>query len=212
MVSLALQDDLYLHAHDESGKLLTHVTTLEIGLAGAALIQLWFAGRIVLVDGLVLVHHPQATGDPLCDRILEAILCLDNAHAARTWVGWLNEGTYERVRDRLVELKVLARVTTRRLGLVSKTRYDVVDQAVVVHSHGRTRYAVLGLEQPAPTTAALCALIGVLRLEGGLYVNRPAGEVLSRLDAIGHRAEPEVREIVAAVDATVASASVSMYR
>jgi len=212
MVSLALQDDLYLHAHDESGKALTHRSTLDIGLTGAALIQLWLAGRIALVDGLVVARHAQATGDPLCDRVLEAILSLNNAHAARTWVGWLNEGAYERVRDRLVELKVLAQVTTRRLGLVAKTKYEIADQAVVIHSHGRTRYAVLGFEQPAPTTRALCALIGLLRLESGLYVNLSAGEVLTRLEAIRRSSEPEMREFLGAVDATVASASVSMYR
>jgi Golgi phosphoprotein 3 (GPP34) len=198
VTSLALQDDLYLHAHDESGKMLTHRTTIDIGLAGAALIQLWLLSRIELIDGLVIVGHPQPTGDPLCDRFLEAILCLSNAH--------------ERVRDRLVQLGVLTQVTTRRLGLVAKTRYDVADRSVVIRAHGRTRYAVLGLEQPDLQTMALCSLIGVLRLEGGLYVNRSAGEVLNRLEAIGRSCPPPVREFVAAVDAAAASASVSMYR
>ena len=73
-------------------------------------------------------------------------------------------------------------------------------------------YAVLGFEQPAQTTAALCGLIAVLRLEGGLYVNLPAGEVLGRLDMIGRATPPEVREMLAAVDAASASATVSMYR
>lgn len=212
MVSLALQDDLFLHAHDESFKMLVHRTTLEIGLTGAALLQLWLAERIDLIEGLVVVRYSQRTGDPLCDRILEAILSLDNAHAPRTWVGWLNEGAYERVRDRLVDLGVVAQVATRRMGLVAKSRYKVADKGLVVRLHGRTRYTVLGFEQPDVYTAALCALIGVLRLEGGLYVNRPAGEVLGRLDLIARTNDPNVRAFVAAVDATAASASVSMYR
>jgi hypothetical protein len=212
MVTLALPDDLYLHAHDESGKMLTHRSSIEIGLVGAALIQLWLMERIDLVDGLVMVREQRRTGDPLCDRTLEAILSLSNAHAARTWVGWLNEGALERVRDRLVELGVLARVTSRRLGLVAKVRYDIADQAAVVTSHARTRYAVLGLERPHPATAALCGLIAVLRLEGGLYVSIAAGELLNRLGIIGRSTAPEIREIIAAVDATAAAASVSMYR
>jgi hypothetical protein len=61
-------------------------------------------------------------------------------------------------------------------------------------------------------TAALCGLIGVLRLEGGLYVNLPAGEVLDRLELVARTNDPNVRAIIAAVDATAASASVSMYR
>jgi hypothetical protein len=212
MVNLALPDDLYLHAHDESGKMLTHRSGIEIGLVGAALIQLWLVERVDIVDGLVVVRDPRRTGDPLCDRTMEAILSLSNAHAPRTWVGWLNEGALERVRDRLVEQRVLAQVTSRRLGLVAKVRYEIADQNTVVTSHARTRYAVLGFEQPNVATAALCGLIGVLRLEGGLYVNLPAGEVLSRLDRLGRTVQPEVREIITAVDVSAASASVSMYR
>jgi hypothetical protein len=212
MAPLALQDDLYLHAHDESGRMVSHRSVVEIGLTGAALVQLWLAGRITLVDGVVMVRSTQPTGEPMCDRIMEAILSLSHSHAPRTWVGWLNEGAYERVRDRLVELGVLEQVTSRRLGLVARTRYDVADQQAVIRSHGRTRYAVLGFERPDIATAALCALIGVLRLEGGLYVNLSPGEVLNRLSAIGGTVPPEVREIVTAVDQTAAAASVSMYR
>jgi hypothetical protein len=211
MVTLALPDELYLHAHDESGKLLTHRSSIEIGLVGAALIQLWLAERIDLPDGLVVVRDPRPIGDPLCDRTMEAILSLNHAHAPRTWVGWLNEGALERVRDRLIFLGVLALGTSRRLGL-GKARYQVADQGAAVTSHARTRYAVLGFERPSPATAALCGLAAVLRLEGGMYVNLSAGEVLTRLELIGRATRPEVREMIAAVDAASASASVSMYR
>jgi len=211
MVTLALPDDLFLHAHDESGKMLTHRSSIEIGLVGAALIQLWLSERIDLSAGLVVVRDPRPIGDALCDRTMEAVLSLNNAHAPRTWVGWLNEGAQDRVRDRLVDLEVLARPASRRLGF-GKTRYQIADQAAVVTSHARTRYAVLGFERPAPATAALCGLIAVLRLESGLYVSLPAGEVLTRLEAIGRTTPPEVREMIAAVDAASASASVSMYR
>jgi hypothetical protein len=191
--------------------MLTHRSSVEIGLVGSALIQLWLAERIDLVDGLVVVRNSQPIGDPLCDRTIEAILSLDNAHAPRTWVGWLNEGALDRVQDRLMDLGVLARGTSRRLGL-GRARFRIADQAAVVTSHARTRYAVLGFERPALPTAALCGLIAVLRLEGGLYVNMAAGEVLTRLETIGRSTPPEVREMIAAVDAASASASVSMYR
>jgi len=210
MVTLALPDELFLHAHDESGKMLTHRSSIEIGLLGAALIQMWIAERVDLVDGLVVVRDPRPVGHPLCDRTMEAILSLSNAHAPRTWVGWLNEGALDRVRDRLIDVGVLARGTSRRLGL-GKARYRI-DEHAVVTSHARTRYAVLGLERPAPETAALCGLIAVLRLEGGLYVNLSAADVLNRLEMIGRNTSREVREMIAAVDAASASASVSMYR
>jgi hypothetical protein len=211
MVALVLPDELYLHAHDESGRLVTHRSVIDIGLTGAAVIHLWLVGRIALADGVVVVRSTQPTGDPTCDRVLAAMLSLDNAHAPRTWVGWLAEGAYGRVRDRLVTLGVLAPIAVRRLGL-TRVRYRVVDQQTVVRSHGRTRYAVLGLEQPHPATVALCALIGVLQLKGGLYVRLSPGEVLNRLEAIGRTSRPEVQELVTAVDVTVAATSVSMYR
>lgn len=212
MVDLALPDDLYLHAHDESGKLLTHRSSIEIGLVGSGLIHLWLVERIDLIDGLVIVRDPRPTGDRMSDWILEAILSLSNAHAPKTWAGWLNEGALDRVREQLVDKGVLAKVTSRKLGLVPKVRYDMANQNAVITSHARTRYAILGFEEPSIVTAALCGLIGVLRLEGGLYVNRPAGEVLARLESLGRGTHQEIREIIAAVDTTAASASVSMYR
>jgi hypothetical protein len=211
MVTPALPDELYLHAHDETGKMLTHRSSIEIGLTGAALIQLWLAERIDLADGLVVARDPRPIGDPLSDRTMEAILSLTNAHAPHTWVGWLNEGALDRVRDRLIALGVLGRGTIRRLG-VGKARCRIANQGAVVTSHARTRYAVLGLERPAPETAALCGLVGVLRLEGGLYVNLSAGEVLARLETIGRATPPEIRVMIAAVDEVAALASVSMYR
>jgi hypothetical protein len=210
MVTLALHDDLYLHAHDESGKTLIHRSSIEIGLTGAALIQLWLTARIELVDGVVLVRDPTPIGSPFGDRFLAAMLSLSHAHTPHTWLGWLNEGAYERVGAGLADAGVLTPVRTRRPG--ARTRYALRDPHVAVQARARTRYAVLGLERPDVPTVALCALVGVLGLENGLYVSLPTAAVAAKLETIGRTVATEIREIVLAVDAMVASASVSLYR
>jgi hypothetical protein len=198
--------------HDESGKLVMHHSTVDIGLTGATLIHLLLTQRIEVIDGLVIPRDATSTGEPVSDRMLQAMFSLQHTHTPQTWIGWLAEGTYDLVSNRLIEAGVVTQATVRRLGLKPRTRYEVVDQNALVRAHARIRYAVLGFERPDPPTGALCALASILRLETSLYVNLPANEVLGRLDAAARDIPVTVREIVTAVDAAAAAATVALYR
>jgi len=212
MDSSTLRDDLYLLAHDDAGKPLAHRTTLSIGLASALLADLALAGRIDLIDGRVVVSDPGPVGEQFADRAVQAVLSLRNRHTPQTWIGWLAEDAYERVRGALLASGTLNRTTVRRLGLIPTTRFRPTNQEAMVLAHARARYAVLGLEQPDARTAALCALLAVLRLESSVYVNAPTTEVHDRLTQIAAANHPTIQQLIAAADTAAASASVALYR
>ncbi|WP_043627636.1 GOLPH3/VPS74 family protein [Nonomuraea candida] len=68
MTRLPLHHDLYLLAHDQSGKPLVHASSLALGLAGAALLDLLLAGRIVPSAGRLAVRPLPSGDDPAAGR------------------------------------------------------------------------------------------------------------------------------------------------
>src|SRR5437667_2802290 len=56
--------------HDDAGRSHVHAPTLGVGLAGAVLIELAFAGRIALSWSRVVVPDRRPTGDNINDRTL----------------------------------------------------------------------------------------------------------------------------------------------
>jgi hypothetical protein len=202
MNRLPLHEDLYLIAHDQSGKPLIHQSSMALGLAGAVLLELAVSGRVNVAGGRVTVARPPA-GDapvPLADG--EVRLLIKKAA----------DGLYDRTREALVASGVLVRVSRRRLGMLPYTRYQLADIASVVRASSGVRSAVEGWKPPDARCAALCGLVAVLRLEAELYLDQPANRLVGRLREIASAAPPVVGELVAVVDTLVAEAAVAVYR
>src|SRR5258705_11259401 len=73
MRALSLRDDLFLLAHDDTGKLGIPQPHIGAGLAGATLIELLLARRVAVVDGRLDVLDLSPTGDDEIDATLAAI-------------------------------------------------------------------------------------------------------------------------------------------
>ncbi|MER7506590.1 GPP34 family phosphoprotein [Nonomuraea pusilla] len=214
---LALHEELYLIAHDQSGKPAVHQTSMALGLAGAALLELALSGRVALEDGRAAAvpaapPRPGPGDGGVADGLL-ALIQRDGARRdARLWIKKTAEDVYPRTRDGLVSAGVLARVTGRRLGMLPRTRYQVTDLAYVVRASYGVRSAVEGWKEPDARAAALCGLVGALRVEGELYLDQPSAQLVGRLRAIAEASSPAVRDVVAAVDAFIGEAAVAVYR
>ncbi|MFG1696232.1 GPP34 family phosphoprotein [Nonomuraea sp. NPDC049309] len=185
MDRLPLHQDLYLIAHDKSGKPFVHPTSLSLGLAGAALLDRLLAEPFTPVGGL----------DP-----------------AALIKGAAAGGIYERTREELLGRGVLVRVTGRRLGMLPYTRHELADISSVVRASSGVRAAVEGWKAPDARCAGLCGLVAVLRLEEQLYLDQPAAKLVARLREIAAAAAPPVGELVETVDTLVAEAAVAVYR
>ncbi|GAB2910831.1 GPP34 family phosphoprotein [Nonomuraea fastidiosa] len=187
MDRLPLHQDLYLIAHDKSGKAFVHPTSLSLGLAGAALLDRLLAEPFTPIGGR----------DPAPAALIK---------------GAAAGGIYERTREELLGSGVLVRVTGRRLGMLPYTRYEVADIAAVVRASSGVRAAVEGWKAPDARCAGLCGLVAVLRLEEQLYLDQPAAKLVARLREIAAGATPPVGELVETVDTLVAEAAIAVYR
>ena len=202
MNRLPLHEDLYLIAHDQSGKPLIHQSSMALGLAGAVLLELAVSGRVTVADGRATVSRPPAGEAPVSVADGDVRLVIKKAA----------DGLYDRTRETLVASGVLVRVSRRRLGMLPYTRYQLADIASVVRASSGVRSAVEGWKPPDARCAALCGLVAVLRLEAELYLDQPANRLVGRLREIAAAAPPVVGELVAVVDTLVGEAAVAVYR
>ncbi|MGI5282527.1 GOLPH3/VPS74 family protein [Nonomuraea polychroma] len=206
-----LHHDLYLIAHDQSGKPLTHQSSMALGLAGAALLDLAVDGRVAVARGRVAVSGDVTrSGDPVIDDMLARIA--REPGDIRAPVKKVAESAYERTRADLVAAGVLVQVTKRVMGLLPTTRYQLADGAAVVRASSGARSAVEGWKQPDARCAALCGLIAVLRLEAELYLDHPSSQLVGRLREIARTGSREVAELIGVVETLIAEAALSVYR
>ncbi|HEX4815784.1 MAG TPA: GPP34 family phosphoprotein [Nonomuraea sp.] len=208
---LPLHQDLYLLAHDQSGKPLIHQSSMALGLAGAALLDLALDGRVAVARGRVAVSgRPAPTGDAVADHLLAFVASAPGD--VRVPIRKAAADACVRTREALIAAGVLVRVTKRVMGVVPTTRYVAADIASVVRASSGARSAVEGWKEPDTRCAALCGLVGVLRLEGELYLDQPPGELVTRLREIAGSGSREVAELVSVVDTLVTEAAIAVYR
>ena len=205
----SLRDDLFLLAHDDSGRLVVPAAHVGAGLAGATLIDLLLSSQVAVVDGRLGVLDATSTGDDETDATIEAIGANTAPCGPRAWVSWISHGAYERVAEMLAADGVVRRSTTRRLGLLTVARCAATDIADLVRVRASVRFAVHGRELPDPATAALCGLVRVLRLDSALLLSMPAADLLDALERMTAANEMPVRQVTSAVDAVIAA---ELYR
>ncbi|GAA2307708.1 hypothetical protein GCM10010149_67130 [Nonomuraea roseoviolacea subsp. roseoviolacea] len=212
MNRLLLHQDLYLIAHTEAGKLLTHQSSLALGLAGAVLAELILADRVAVVQGRVTVFERGLTGDPIADAMVGRIPRDRDHEDVKFWIKTAAKDIYERTRDDLVAKGVLAPVTKRRMGMLPYLRYQLTDITWAVRASSGVRAAAESWKEPDTRCAVLCGLVSVLRVEAELYLNQPAGRLIERLRAIADADSPEAKLVVDLVDTLVAEAAIAIYR
>jgi Golgi phosphoprotein 3 (GPP34) len=203
---LSLRDDLFLLAHDDSGKLLVSEASIGAGLAGAVLIDLLLSRRVAVVDGSLAVLDP-SPADEEATATMDAIAENTAPCGPRAWVSWISHGAYGRAADALSSAGVVQRLTTKRLGLVPVSRCLPENPDDLVRVRAKVRYAIHGRELPDPSTAALCGLIRVLRLESSLLLSMPTSDLLLALERMTAADEVTVRQVTNAVEAVITTAT-----
>src|SRR5690348_10598141 len=98
-----LADDFLLLALDDQGTNLVGDPGLDYGLAGAVLLDLMLAGRLVLADGQVVVADPTPVGEPIADAALDRIAAETEPRKPDAWIQPLTDGLRAQLLDRQVE-------------------------------------------------------------------------------------------------------------
>ncbi|MFJ8582360.1 GPP34 family phosphoprotein [Micromonospora sp. NPDC093277] len=219
---LPLRDELFLLGHnDDTGNPHIHRQALALGLAGAVLIDLYLAGRIVLDptddrpagERWLRLHTDHPVGDLIADTAIAAIRHGHTAPPVRTFLRDFATDLYERTRAGLVAAGILRHHTRRRLaGLARTDTYLATDNKWAVVARARLRYLAHGREQPDNHTAALAGLVAALGLTEHLYLDDDTTTITTRLTTIAAQHHRSVRDITTTVDATVGDLATAAYR
>ena len=181
-----------------------HEDVLDCAWAGAALLDLAFAGRIDTdLGGLDVIDHAP-TGAPPLDDVLNAIAARRSRLDARGWIRELSGAQAEAIRA-----GALAALTARQVLAVKRKRFgarrhELLDASERTALRSRLSAILRADDVPDPWDAALVALLDACDLLASVL---PAEEIeraerlaqLRRLDLIGR----EVAGAIADIERTV---------
>ena len=215
-MGVTLAEDLLLLAYDDEGNAHVGTPQLDYALAGALLMELTLDGRLAVADGALTVVDPAPTGDPLLDEALTRIAAEPTPRKPQAWIDPLSAGLVDRVLTRLIDAGVLRREEGRVLWVFPRTRYPSTtggEPAEEVAVRAELAAALDGDGTVAPRTAALCALVPVVRLEGVAFPDRPRKEVAERLKRLAAHNWPAaaVREAIEEVEAGITAALTTVF-
>lgn len=202
---LTLPEEVLLIAYDDdTGR--NGAMNLEMGLAGAVLLDLTLRECIDLVDKRVRVldGRPEPVGDVLLDEVLSE-LAADKPRRPQSLVSRLAHRMRGRVLDSLVRKRVLYHDQDRVLGLFPWNRYRPVDGVAERQLRSRLEAAVAAGRTDDPRTAALASLLPTLTLEKSALPDRKRSDAKRALKAVGEGAwaSDATRKAIEATQAAV---------
>ncbi|HEX6501393.1 MAG TPA: GPP34 family phosphoprotein [Micromonosporaceae bacterium] len=211
MTTVPLADQLFLVGHDEhTGKAHVADEVLDSGLAGAVLGELVLAGRVAVVDGLVVVRDHRAYGEAVTDSALAEVIKQRASHPIRAWVEYLRDDAREMIGRRLVRDGVVQRVQSRVM-LRQTVRFPAVDPVQAASPRVHLWYSIEHPELLDEVTAMLGALVRAVGLERVLVADtrRRARDTLQQ---ITERLPDDLHAVVSGVDAAVAAITLTVRR
>ncbi|MBT8225914.1 MAG: GPP34 family phosphoprotein [Dactylosporangium sp.] len=209
--SLTLAGDLLLIMLDDAtGRLRVRPRVAGYGLAGALLIELWWAGLVAVDARRIRVLNRRPPDDPLLRRLLGSMMTEPERTGIGGWVEYLATGAVEDVAGRLVETGWIR--VEQRLGLSGRHPVFVpVDRSAVFWRAGR----LAGQAGRVPTWVDL-ALYGLLDAVGvasqtvGCLAASGAGHRLAAGPGRLPAQPPPVVAVCGQVQALVARAAISL--
>jgi hypothetical protein len=162
---LLAEDLLLLLTDDDTGKLATDSTEVDVALGGALLVELTLTRRVDVAgpdervrEGRLVVRDLNPTGDGLLDQAL-AIVGQKEGKKAQSVVERLGKRVRVRLYERLAEGGVLRAEEGRVLGIFPTHRWPAEDAA---HETSVRAELVTALRDGATTEARTGALISLL--------------------------------------------------
>ncbi|MFD0889924.1 GPP34 family phosphoprotein, partial [Streptosporangium algeriense] len=134
MNGLPLPQELYLIAHDQSGRPLVHPSSMALGLAGAALLELVVGERVTVSGGRGALADDTPLGDAVVDGLLSLARRDGSGGDVRSWIRQTAGDVHRHTQASLITAGALTQVTRRRMGLLPQTRHEITDMAWVVRA------------------------------------------------------------------------------
>jgi hypothetical protein len=196
---MPLRTDLFLIAHcDDTGRPHLPKHSIAIGLAGAVLLELWYAGRVRLGwqgnphqctwqrnHTQVTLLNATPTDDPIHDAAIGLLWRLGSTVNTQRFIEhFATTNLYEAIRDDLTDSGILRRFTRRRFWIF-RTEMRIPRSAVhPVKARARIRNVAV-LYRPRNKDTMLAALVTALNLTPYLhFINESTGGIHVQLDEL----------------------------
>ncbi|GAA0606978.1 GPP34 family phosphoprotein [Virgibacillus siamensis] len=186
---LTIPEELLLLAlNDDKGTVVFSAgSSLNYGLAGAALAELTIEERIGLEDKKVVVIDETPTGNKVNDAVLQQVIEARKPKSVKRWVQSMNyrmgQWRKDMLRD-LVDKGVLEEKEQKILWVFSRNTYpterDVPEQQIRQRVHA----SIFGDQKPDARTAMLLSLIKACNLINEVFSTREKKEAKKRIDQI----------------------------
>jgi len=210
-LSLPLYQTLFLTAHDEHGAPLIHLPSLGLGLAGAAVLDLMLDKRLALQNTQAWALVAEPFGDLVTDTLVRTLGRDGAPYPLAFWLKAGAAGMYDQVAHVLIGEGRLTVGSRRRFGL---RRQVLVPTDPVTRARIQTNllHVFHGRLSGDPAWAALCGLVGALRLERTMDVETNTHDTLTRLRWIANTQYPDCAVVLAVMEDLLGDTAVAAYR
>lgn len=145
-----LPEELLLLALDPTTGTTAQPQSLDLGLAGAQLVELALAGRIAPDGDRIAVVVPRPTGDPTLDSALELLRRRGAPVRAVHWIGGPRLGLRQTYLSHLERCGMVHAVAGQMCGVLPTTRYQATDTAISREIRSRLDSAIRTGVPPDP--------------------------------------------------------------
>jgi hypothetical protein len=208
---MPLYQAVFTCAHDKHGEALIHLPSLSLGLAGAAVLDLMLDKRLALRGGQASALLAEPFGDLVTDTLIRT---LGRDGAARPLAFWLRAGAvgmYAQVAHVMTTSGQLTVSSHRKLGVRRQVLLPA-DPVAPARMQTDLLHVFHGRHSGEPTWAALCGLIGVLRLERTLDLELSTHAKLARLRRIADTQFPDCAVVLTAIEDLLGETAIAALR
>ena len=209
---LSVAEEILLLALDDEGDFIhPSVTTFQLSIAGAVLMDLALHERIDTdLDHLVVVDEAP-TGDDVIDEVLRTICGESKVRDAAHWVNAVAadaEAINQRLLARLVDRGILESVDKKYLWIFGTRRYPMIDDREEREVKLRIFSILLSDEIPTQRDVVLISLADASRLLKSIMSEREYKacsrrlEQLTRMDLIGQAMATVIRDVGTSIRAS----------
>jgi hypothetical protein len=213
MANVQLAEQFFLISHDEiSGRPLVSIERVECGLVGAMFGELIIGGRLGIKDGFIVVLDREPIDGDLSDSLVNTVDRQATDHRVRTWARELAPDAYRIIAERLIASGILRRERGRKLFSHLGERYPAVDLYDVARPRLMLNHVLHNREEIDLNHALLAALLSVVGVESifGQGMSRQTLRIL--VNSLINAMPAQLQELIAGIDETVTSNSMTMQR
>ncbi|MGI8651687.1 MAG: GOLPH3/VPS74 family protein [Geodermatophilaceae bacterium] len=210
-----LAESMFLLLHDPfSGRPEIAHELLNCALVAAELAELIMTGHIGIDNDRVVVIDSRDVGpDEMSAFVVDSIQSQSGAHTVRSWVEVLSDVLYEMVARGMVKAGVVSREQGgRRLLRRSPDRFPSVDLLRASAPRVRLEHMLRvpdDMDQQGTVTAAI---LGALDIVQGFDVGIDRIALRGRISELTQQLPSDLRDVVAGVEASAASISLTVRR